>query len=394
MGLTNDDSESSWPSTLRPETLDRISSEAPFLALDPTVITDRHRELTGLVPGLRLFYAVKCNSSEPVLLTVADAGGGFEIASAYELTQLASLDLDLDQVLYSNPVKPPAHIQTAYHAGVDRFAFDSEPELRKIAALAPSARVYVRLTVPDGGSLFPLSKKFGASVEQATRLLALARYLGLVPYGITFHVGSQCTNPESWRVALSRCATVMRVLLGQGIKLEMVDLGGGFPARYVDPVPPIGDIAAAIVDGVSRLPYVPRVLCAEPGRYLVAESGVLATHVIGVEERDGEPWAYLDVGGYNGLMEPLQTGGHWHFPLATCGAQHWSAARRSFSLTGPSCDSSDTVFHDVSLPETLSVGDRLYIGTAGAYTLSYASSFNGFPPPKPFVVESSPVPAG
>ena len=392
--MTGHDSNRFWPASLQPDVLDEVRSDGPFLAIDPGIIADRHHELTSLVPGLQVFYAVKCNTAEPVLQAVAACGAGFEVASAYELVQLAALGADLGQVLYSNPVKPVDHIRTAMAAGVDRFAFDSEPELRKIADVAPGARVYVRMTVPDGGSLFPLSQKFGASAEQATRLLALARYLGLVPYGITFHVGSQCTNPDSWRVALSRCDTVMRTLLRQGIKLEMVDLGGGFPARYVDPVPPIADIAVAIVDGVSRLPYVPRLLAAEPGRYLVAESGVLATTVIGVEERDGGPWAFLDVGGYNGLMEPLQTGGHWHFPLATSGGTHRCGLHRSFTLTGPSCDSSDTLFHDVFLPATLSVGDRLYIGTTGAYTLSYASSFNGFPPPKPIVVDGSLVAAG
>jgi ornithine decarboxylase len=377
-----------WPPRLVPTRLNDIGEPAPFLALDCTVIEQRYRRFTSVVPGLELFYAVKCNATDGVLSTVRGAGGGFEIASAFELETVTAIGAEADRILYSNPVKPASHIAAAFARGVDRFAFDSEQELRKIAAVAPGARVYARLTVEDGHSLFPLSKKFGTSVEQATRLLALARHLGLVAYGVTFHVGSQCTDPQAWGSALARCGQVMANLSTQGIKLEMVDLGGGFPARYLDPVPTIEEIAAVIVDGVERLPYQPRLLCAEPGLYLVAESGVLATNVIGIEERDGQLWVFLDVGGYNGLMEALQTHGRWHFPMATSRPDDHVAPRVPFTVTGPSCDSSDTVFHDALLPATLESGDRLYLGSTGAYTLSYASHFNGFPPPRPVFVDA------
>src|SRR5439155_21197859 len=157
---------------------------------------------------------------------------------------------------------------------------------------------------------------------------------------------------------------------------------GGFPARYTTPVPALPLIASVIGDTLRRLPYRPPVLAAEPGRYLVAESGVLAATVIGVAEREAERWVHLDVGGYNGMMEAVQTGGRWHFPLRTSRPDHFRAPAVPTTVTGPSCDSSDTLFYGVPLPATLAVGDRVYIGTAGAYTSSYASSFNGFPPPR------------
>lgn len=376
-----------WPPSLAPEVLDGIHRDGPFLAIDRTVVRERSQELRDRIPGLELFYAVKCNSSALILEELHDSGCGFEVASRFELDMVTEAGADPSRVLYSNPVKPISHIEAAFRQGVDRFAFDSEAELRKIAAAAPGARVYVRLRVGDDHSLFPLSKKFGTATGQAGSLLSLARHLGLEPYGVTFHVGSQCTDPAAWRHALDRCGAVMRDLRDRGIELEMVDLGGGFPARYVDPVPTVDEIAAAVAEGLAGLPYRPRLLCAEPGRYLVAEAGVLATTVIGVEERDGGPWAYLDVGAYNGLMEALQTGGRWLFPMATSRPDGDREPRRSFTLTGPSCDSSDTLFHGVPLPQGLAVGDRLYIGTAGAYTLSYASSFNGFPPPAPVFLD-------
>jgi len=285
-------------------------------------------------------------------------------------------------MLYSNPVKAPDQIAEAAAAGLYRFAFDSEAELRKIAAHAPGASVYARLRVDDHTSLFPLSRKFGVSVQAAGDLLLLASELGLVPYGLTFHVGSQCTNPMAWEGALDQCGTVMRRLLRAGVRLHMLNIGGGFPARYTAPVPDLSLIAAVIGNALGHLPYQPPLLAAEPGRYLVAESGVLAATVIGVDQRDGERWVYLDVGGYNGMMEAVQTGGRWHFPLLTSRPDHFRAETAPTTVTGPSCDSSDTLFYGAALPANLELGDRVYIGTAGAYTSAYASSFNGFPVPQ------------
>lgn len=383
-----DDENPAWPLSLAPHRLDDLDHVTPFLLTDPSVIEDRYRRLVELVPGLQVFYAVKCNATAEVLSTLARQGSGFEIASFFELDQVTAAGARPEDVLYSNPVKPSDHIEAAFGRGVRRFAFDSESELRKLAQRAPGARVYARLTVDDHRSLFPLSKKFGTSVEDATRLLLLAPELGLVPYGLTFHVGSQCTDPAAWRGAIAQCSIAMRELDRHGIRLEMLNLGGGLPGRYVDPVPAIEQITGVIRRALQQLPYRPSLLCAEPGRYLVAESTVLVASVIGLATRGRERWAYLDVGGYNGLMETLQTGGRWHFPLATSRRDD-GAPLVPFTLTGPTCDSSDTILRDVPLLSSLSEGDRIYIGATGAYTSSYASHFNGFPPPTPRFLESA-----
>jgi ornithine decarboxylase len=334
---------------------------------------------------------MKSNSAAPILETVRGLGGSFEVASLAELRMAEAAGAAPADLLYSNPVKPPAHIAAAAAAGLYRFAFDSEAELRKLAEHAPGACVYARLRVEDDTSVFPLSQKFGASPEAAGDLLLLARELGLVPYGLTFHVGSQCTNPMAWERAVERCGTVMRRLLRAGVRLEMLNVGGGLPARYTTPVPALSLIAAIIGAALDRLPYRPGLLAAEPGRYLVAESGVLAASVIGVDDRRGDRWVHLDVGGYNGMMEAVQTGGRWHFPLLSSRPDHFRAASVPATVTGPSCDSSDTLFYGAAVPATLAVGDRVYIGTAGAYTSSYASSFNGFPPPRLLYVGAEPA---
>jgi ornithine decarboxylase len=371
-----------WTPALSIVRLNAMAEATPFLVCDLDTIERRYEDLTDLLPGVEVFFAMKSNSAATVLRQVHEIGGSFEVASAAEMRMAEAAGATPADLLYSNPVKPPDHIAEAAAAGLYRFAFDSESELRKIAAYAPGASVFVRLRVDDHASVFPLSRKFGVSAQAAGDLLLLASELGLVPYGITFHVGSQCTNPMAWEGAIEQCGSVMRRLLRAGVRLEMLNIGGGLPARYATPVPDVSLVAAVIGDALGRLPYQPSLLAAEPGRYLVAESGVLAATVIGVDQRDGERWVYLDVGGYNGMMEAVQTGGRWHFPLLTSLPDHYRAETVPTTVTGPSCDSTDTLFYGAALPATLTVGDRVYIGTAGAYTASYATSFNGFPPPQ------------
>ena len=371
----------SWPARLESDALSELDFDTPFLVTDCDEVARRFDEFTRAMKDVRPYFALKCNAALPVLATLAGRGAGFEIASVFELEPLEAVGVRAEDVLFSNTVKPEQHIRRAVARGVWRFALDSEEELRKLAAAAPGSAVYVRLDVEDSHSLFPLSRKFGTSSDEASRLLEMAPEHGLRPYGLTFHVGSQCTDPLMYSRAIERCGLVMRRLEPHGTRIEMLNIGGGMPATYAEPVPDIRAVGDAVSQSVARLPYRPPLLAAEPGRFLVAESSVLVATVIGTARRAGERWAYLDVGGFNGLMEAIQTGGRWLFPIRTSRVDDAIAPTGSFNITGPSCDSSDTMFYGVELPETLSAGDRLYIGSAGAYTLSYASNFNGFPPP-------------
>lgn len=376
-----------WPAGLLPGRLAGLAVETPFLACDLSIVRDRLSSLRAALPGVDVHYAVKCNPSAEIVSTLATEGAAFEVASLGELRLVLDAGVPAAGVLYSNPVKPARHVREAAQAGVWRFAFDSEGELRKIAANAPGAAVYVRLRVDDSLSRFPLGRKFGAEAAGAHQLMLLARVLGLEPYGVTFHVGSQCTTPIAWRSALAGAGGVMRRLLADGVSLRMVDVGGGLAARYVDPVPPIehyGRVITTALDDV--LPYRPETVVAEPGRYLVAESGVLVGSVLGREERAGEEWVYLDVGVYNGLMETQQLHSDWDYPMWTSRRGHAEEPRLPFTVAGPTCDSADTMFVATPLPAALDVGDKVMIASAGAYTLSYASGFNGFPPPTPVFV--------
>jgi ornithine decarboxylase len=373
-----------WPAALDPAGLAALDYATPYLLCDLATVRERYERLAASLPGLSTYYALKCNPSPEIVRTLADLGSSFEVASLGELNILRELDIDPAQVLYSNTVKPPSHVAAAHEAGVWRFAFDSEGELHKLAEYAPGSAVFVRLRVDDSTSIFPLSRKFGAEAEDARALLLLARSLGLRPYGVTFHVGSQCTAPNAWRQAIAAVGRLLARLQDDDVELEMLNLSGGFPARYVEQVPPIETIAETISSALEDLmPYIPPHLAAEPGRYLVAESAVLVASVLGREVRAGENWLYLDVGAYNGLIETHQSANQWLFPLWTSVENHARQTHEPFTITGPTCDSSDTMFYGAPLPAGIDVDDQVYIGTAGAYTISYASSFNGFPPPVP-----------
>jgi ornithine decarboxylase len=383
-----------WPAALAPALLPLIDMPTPYLVTDLDTVADRLTAFRAAMPGVRTFYAMKCNPAPEILRSLAAHGSSFEIASLGELRMLQTAGIDPAGVLYSNPVKPPAHIAEAYAAGLWRFAFDSPGELAKLAQQAPGAAVYVRLRVDDSTSVFPLSRKFGADVEDAYDLMLLAARLGLRPYGVTFHVGSQCGNAKAWQVAIEAAGELMDRLLGDGIALDMIDLGGGFPARYTADVPAIEEIGAVVTAALDALPYRPELVAAEPGRHLVAEAGVLAATVIGRERRGDEHWLFTEVGAFHGLMEVLQTPGGWDFPTATSRSADPGRPRLPFTVTGPTCDSSDTIGHGIMLPADLTVGDVLYLGSTGAYTLAYAAPFNGFPPPTPVFIGTSEPRAG
>ncbi|WP_412745971.1 type III PLP-dependent enzyme [Krasilnikovia sp. MM14-A1004] len=347
----------------------------PYLRVDLDAVSDAYRAMRDALPEARVHYAMKCNPARPILSLLRAHGASFEIASAAELRELQAIGVPPADVLFSNPVKVAAQVRQAWVAGVHRFAADSDVELDKIAAMAPGASVYVRLATAAADSAVHSEGKFGVYPAEVARLLRGARARGLRPYGITFHVGSQMTDPSAWAAAIERCGAVMNDLRGDGIRLTMLDVGGGFPARYDSDVPDLQTYAKHIRTAIEQYVPYPVELVVEPGRAMVAESGVMVATVIGLARRAGARWAHLDVGAFNGFMESLETGTALSYPVRD---SRDSVRRDRFHLTGPSCDSQDTLRYGVPLSADLAVGDRVYIHVAGAYTTAYASRFNGF----------------
>jgi ornithine decarboxylase len=361
---------------------DPDATATPVLEMSAARIIAALDEFRNAFPGIQPFYATKCNPDRGVLGVLNAAGSGFEVASVAEVRTLASLGVRPESLLFSNPVRARRQTREAAAAGVYRFAVDSAEEMFRVADAAPGSCVYVRLATGGHDSVVPSEGKFGVDVASARDLLRLARELGLTPYGVTFHMGSQTLHPEAMKRPLDDVGVLLAALRRDGIRLHMVDVGGGFPAVYDEPVPPLALFGDIIRKKVAQLPYAVQVY-AEPGRSLVAEAGTFRCTVIGVARRPNGWFAHTDLGVFNGMMEVLETGGNLHYPIRD---DRGDARRRPYHLTGPTCDSQDTFAHAVPLSEGLREGDELAIGSAGAYTAAYASRFNGFPLPRVVLV--------
>jgi len=353
-------------------------SATPYLLLDVTRATDSFRELAAAFPAVAVHYAVKANPHPRLLACLQGAGCRFEAASWAEVRAVIRVGADPSAVLFTHPVKPASDIARAWKAGVWRFAADSDTELHKIARHAPGSAVLLRIDTGAGGTVGDQGK-FGIPPGQAPGLARLARSLGLNPYGLAFHVGSQTMDPTAWDGPIGQCAQIMAALAADGIRLAMVDVGGGFPVRYDTDPPPLADYAAVISYAAARLPYPVTVAC-EPGRAIAAPAGTMVASVIGTAWRGGTLRVSLDTGAFHGLIEALESGRQLGFPVTIPAAG--DRALVPCRLTGPSCDSQDTILDHVWLP-TPRAGDRVLIGNAGAYTTCYSgrSAFNGYPAP-------------
>ncbi len=350
----------------------------PYLLIDAEAVRHSCRRIQEGLPSAEVFYAMKANPSEEVVSVVNEEGLGFEVASEGELRVLKTFGVRPERIISSNPVKSPWFLSEAYEYGVRLFAFDSEEEIEKFVRYAPEANCYVRLAVPNEGSQWPLSRKFGVDAAEALRLLELAKQRGLSPVGVTFHVGSQCLNPANWSTALTMVQDIFKRAEARGINLTVLNIGGGFPVRYIDRVVQVEEIEELLGREISSRFTSEVKVQIEPGRAVVAEAGVMVSRVIGKARRAGQNWLYLDVGVFNGLMEAVG-GIQYTFIVAS------RAFQKRWTVAGPSCDSFDVIQKDVLLPEP-HVGDLVLILSAGAYTVSYASEFNGFAIPKTIVI--------
>ncbi|MFH1025572.1 MAG: type III PLP-dependent enzyme [Nitrospirota bacterium] len=361
--------------------LDKEEIETPFLLIDKDKVREKASLIGRHIKKSRVFYAVKANPDIEILRYLNKLNMNFEIASEGELEILSSIGVKPSRIISSNPVKSLKFLRIAASYGVHSVSFDSADEVDKLAEFIPHCNVYVRLSVPNEGSEWPLSKKFGVELDEAVNLLSYARDKGLNPVGVTFHVGSQCTNIYNWNIALDKAKTLWDLAKKKGIRLKLLNIGGGYPIRYTKNV--IG--IEAIEKNVNSLIFerFPRDIEVhiEPGRAVVGDAGIFVTTVIGKAKRDDEDWLYLDVGVFNGLMESV--GGIKYSYIVESHKQ--TRPRKQWTVAGPSCDSFDVIDKNVTLPEP-QVGSLMLILSCGAYTVSYASEFNGFSIPRTILI--------
>ncbi|GGW39476.1 ornithine decarboxylase [Streptomyces albaduncus] len=371
------------------------ASAEDALVYDLDGIADRYDALAGELPGVDVRFAMKACPVQEVLACLAGRGSGFDAASPREVARALATGVPARRIHYGNTVKSDRNIAHAYRLGVRDFATDSVEDVAALAEHAPGARVFCRLATSGEGALWGLSRKFGCSVDDAVRVLEAARDAGLVPSGLSVHVGSQQMTTEAWQQAFAILAAALTALHGRGIVPDHVNLGGGLPALgYVDRrgkrlEPPLDKTFAVLREGMERLAGLsPRPLdfLLEPGRHLVADHGAVRAHVSRLTSRrqpDGERehWLYLSCGKFNGLYEMDEV----QYPLVF--PSHPDAAGADLVpavVAGPTCDSDDAYAHEhrrVLVPKGVASGDPVWVLSAGAYAASYTTEgFNGFDP--------------
>jgi ornithine decarboxylase len=370
------------------EFLKARQGEGPCLVVDLEVVRDNYHAFARALPDAAVYYAVKANPALEILELLAELGACFDVASVSETEAVLAAGASPDRISYGNTIKKESEIAAAFALGIDLFAVDCEAEVEKVARAAPGSRVICRIHCDGTGSEWPLSRKFGCEPDLAPDILELAQQRGLVPYGVSFHVGSQQHNVAAWDRALASTAAIFRSCAERGMQLAMVNLGGGFPAKYVRKTPKLESYGRAIFRSLRKhfgnaLPST----IIEPGRGLVGNAGIIEAEVVLVARRSPEDelrWVYLDIGKFHGLAETIDES--IRYPIRTARDRDETAP---CIIAGPTCDSVDVLYekHPYPLPVSLAIGDKVLIEATGAYTTTYSSvGFNGYPPLKQYVI--------
>jgi ornithine decarboxylase len=359
----------------------------PCLVVDLDIVADAYRKLRTAVPTAGIYYAIKANPAPEILKLLVRLGSSFDTASVNEIDMVLAAGGSADRISYGNTIKKKSDIAAAHERGVKLFAFDSGAELDKLAEAAPGAKVFCRILTSGVGADWPLSRKFGCEIEMARDLLVEAAARGVVPHGVSFHVGSQQKDPQAWDDAIAQAAWIFQECEARGVKLSMLNIGGGFPARYRRDMPAMTAYGEAIHESLSRHfgNNIPEII-VEPGRQMVGDAGIIQTEVVLISRKgrnDPRRWVYLDIGKFGGLAETMDEA--IQYPIST----PRKGKLERVILAGPTCDSADVLYEkaDYRMPIDLQVGDKLEIRSTGAYTTTYASvAFNGFEPIKTYCV--------
>ncbi|MBS7696073.1 MULTISPECIES: type III PLP-dependent enzyme [unclassified Chelatococcus] len=356
--------------------------DGPCLVVDLDVVRDNYMAFARSLPDSRVFYAVKANPSPEVLSLLASLGSSFDTASVVEIEMAMAAGATPDRISFGNTIKKERDVARAFELGVRLFAVDCEAEVEKIARAAPGSKVFCRILCDGAGAEWPLSRKFGCEPSLAVEVLEHAHRLGLEAYGVSFHVGSQQGNPHAWDQALASAAGVFRACAERGIQLSMVNLGGGFPAKYLRDVPAVETYGSSIFEGLMRHfgNAIPETII-EPGRGMVGNAGIIEAEVVLVSTKSAEEdvrWVYLDIGKFGGLAETMDEA--IRYPIRT---PRDGDETSDCIIAGPTCDSADVLYERTpyALPVSLAIGDKVLIEGTGAYTTTYSAvAFNGFPP--------------
>ncbi len=367
-------------------TLKQLAHEhgTPLYVVDHAALRKNYAEFKRYLPRVQAYYAVKANPDPAIVRTLYEAGASFDVASMPEflivheyiehLPAKERQDFIWDKIIYANPIKANETL-TELDQYKPLVTYDNFEEIKKIRKYAPHAGLALRIRVPNTGAMVELSSKFGASSGEAVELIEAAHKAGLIVEGLSFHVGSQTTNFENYVQALNLSAGIFAEAKQRGYNLKLLDIGGGFPARYNSGVEPIRKLARRINSEINRLFPKNIEILAEPGRFLVATAATLVAKVIGKAQRDGKRCYYIDDGVYHTFSGIIFDHCQYHLKAFKKGPKQIS------SVFGPTCDALDTISLAEELPD-LKLGDLVYSENIGAYSHASATYFNGFPPAK------------
>ncbi len=356
----------------------------PVLVVDLNVVRDNYQTFAKALPDTRVFYAVKANPAPEVLALLAKLGSCFDTASVPEIEMALAAGASPDRISFGNTIKKERDIARAHALGIRLYAVDCQAEVEKVSRASPGSKVFCRILSDCAGAEWPLSRKFGCEPSMAADVLEHAHKLGLEAHGVSFHVGSQQRNTNAWDRALAQAAAVFRECGERGINLAMVNLGGGFPTKYLKNVPTVKSYGSAIFRALRRHfgNRIPETII-EPGRGMVGNAGIIEAEVVLVSKKsedDDVRWVYLDIGKFGGLAETMDESIRYPIRTPRDGGETGPCV-----LAGPTCDSADVLYEKqpYALPVSLEIGDKVLIEGTGAYTSTYAAvAFNGFAPLK------------
>jgi ornithine decarboxylase len=360
---------------------------SPLLVVDCEQVRRQYRALREALPGVDLHYALKPLPHASVVATLSDEGAFFDLATTGEVELVKAQGIAPERCIHTHPIKRDSDIRDALRFGVTTFVVDNPDEIRKFVRYRKRAELLLRVCFRSPTAVCDLSKKFGCEPGAVLGLIETARRLGVRVRGLSFHVGSQATDPSKYIEAIHACTNLIAEALLAGLpSLDVLDIGGGFPVQYTDAVMPIGEFCAPIRAALAKLPKHVRVI-AEPGRFIAAPAAIAVSTVMGKAKRDGRWWYYLDDGLYGSYSGQLFD--HAKYPVAALrdGGELFASV-----LAGPTCDSIDVIDDNISLPE-LEVGDLVVGRMMGAYTWASATDFNFFKRARVVVMNEQPVDA-
>jgi len=351
----------------------------PLMVISRRRIEERFQVLNDYLPQVQMYYAVKANPNPEILTIIKRVNPYFDVCSNAEIQTAIGLGVRGQDMIHTNPIKKEQDIRFSLERGVNWFVFDNEYELSKFVDLKDQVNLLLRVSFPNPDCVVNLSYKFGVDPAHAVDLALKARDMGIMVRGLCFHVGSQSLNPFKYVDAIRECKRIFNLLALKGMILEVLDIGGGFPAEYVEHIIPVRNFFEPIAEALNR--YFPNTrIIAEPGRFVVANAVDLVLTVVGKSNRENVWWYYVDDGLYGSFSGKVFD--HCDYPLLS----ERQGAREQCIVAGPTCDSFDIIYQNSALPR-LEIGDMLVVPAMGAYTSCSATNFNGFPPARSIVID-------